>query len=363
MSWLADFRGKRCLITGHTGFKGSWLALWLCELGAEVHGVALPPATNPSLFNQLDLGTLISGDHRGDVRDARVLSDIMDRVEPDFVFHLAAQPLVRRSYAEPLETFSTNVMGTVHVLEALRSLRKECSVVLVTTDKCYENLETGQAYREEDALGGHDCYSASKAAAEIVAAAYRRSFFAAPSALIRVATARAGNVIGGGDWATDRIVPDCVRHLSRGEPIPVRNKHATRPWQHVLDPLCGYLSLALRLDSGNLIANQTFGLSSSAAFNFGPEPEDNRTVQELVDAILQSWPGSWVDRSDPAAVHEAGKLGLATGKAKSQLDWSPQWNFPRAIEVTISWYRQALDCREAEDFRRLTRKQIEEYMA
>lgn len=363
MSALANFRGKCCLITGHTGFKGSWLAFWLCELGAEVHGVALPPATDPALFHQLDLGALIAGDHRGDVRDAGVLGDIMDRVQPDFVFHLAAQPLVRQSYAEPLETFSTNVMGTVHVLEALRSLRKECSVVLVTTDKCYENLETGQAYREEDALGGHDCYSASKAAAEIVAAAYRRSFFAVPSALIRVATARAGNVIGGGDWAMDRIVPDCVRHLSRGEAISVRNKHATRPWQHVLEPLSGYLALSLHLASGNLLPSQKSREASSAAFNFGPEPEDNRTVEELVGALLNLWPGTWIDGSNPDAVHEAGKLGLATEKAKKQLNWSPRWNFARATEATVSWYRQSLACAHANDFRCLTRSQIEEYMA
>lgn len=363
MAWLDNFHGKRCLVTGHTGFKGSWLAYWLCELGAEVHGLALEPPTEPALFRQLDLGDLLATDQRGDVRDARLVSEAVTRAQPDFVFHLAAQPLVRRSYAQPVETFATNVMGTVHVLESLRNLGTACAAVIVTTDKCYENLETGQAYREDDALGGRDCYSASKAAAEIVSAAYRRSFFAEPSSPVRIATARAGNVIGGGDWAADRIVPDCIRHLSRGEAIPVRNKNATRPWQHVLEPLSGYLALASHLFDEHSHIWQENSETSSAAFNFGPEPGDNRTVQDLVENILSDWPGIWIDRSDPSAVHEASKLELATDKAKKQLDWSPRWNFDRAVGETVAWYRQSLEFREPDDFRRLTRKQIEQYMA
>ena len=270
MTKLDNFRNRRCLVTGHTGFKGAWLAFWLSELGAEVHGLALEPSTDPALFNELNLGTLLASHRTGDVRNPDAVADVVSRVRPDFVFHLAAQPLVRHSYAQPVETFETNVMGTVHLLEALRRLSKPCSVVVVTTDKCYENLETGQAYREDDALGGHDCYSASKAAAEIVSAAYRRSFFSAPDSAIRIATARAGNVIGGGDWAADRIVPDCIRYLSRGQSIPVRNKNATRPWQHVLEPLSGYLALAAHLSCAPSFPARSPAVASASAFNFGP---------------------------------------------------------------------------------------------
>jgi CDP-glucose 4,6-dehydratase len=363
MNCFAELRGKRCLVTGHTGFKGSWLSFWLCELGAQVHGLALEPATEPALFRQLDLTGMLAGDRRGDVRDSELVTDVVAQIQPDFVFHLAAQPLVRQSYAEPVETFATNVMGTVHVLEALRGLGRKCSVVVVTTDKCYENLESGQAYREDDALGGHDCYSASKASAEIVAAAYRRSFFSGSSELIRIATARAGNVIGGGDWATNRIVPDCMRHLLRGEAIPVRNRYATRPWQHVLEPLSGYLSLALHLASRTSLSPDVSLSPSATAFNFGPEPEDNRTVQELVDAILGLWPGSQTDASEPDPLHEAKKLNLATNKAKEQLRWAPRWNFARAVESTVEWYKQSAVCRNAGNFRCLTRRQIREYSA
>jgi CDP-glucose 4,6-dehydratase len=363
MNPFVSFQGKRCLITGHTGFKGSWLGFWLCELGAEVHGLALESAATPALFDQLDLSGILASHTLGDVRDAELVARVVKEQQPDFIFHLAAQPLVRLSYAEPLQTFATNVMGTVHLLEAARSLSKPCTAVIVTTDKCYENLEIDHAYREEDTLGGRDCYSASKAAAELVCAAYRRSFFADPSHGVKIATARAGNVIGGGDWALDRIVPDCVRHLLRGEAVPVRNRHAIRPWQHVLEPLGGYLTLALQLSEREAFPARDAAGLSSAAYNFGPDARSNRTVQELVEAVLAVWPGSWIDCTEPEAVHEAGKLGLSTKKAGAHLGWRPRWNFEQAVQSTVSWYRESQKCRYAEDFRLLTRSQIAAYMA
>ena len=253
------YRDKVVWLSGHTGFKGAWLATWLLRLGARVHGFSLP-ADELSLFNQLGLESRL-GHEIGDVRDIEAVKESITRVRPDFVFHLAAQALVRRSYEEPLLTYATNIMGTAHVLEALCLLNKPCAAVFVTTDKCYENRETDHAYVEEDHLGGYDPYSSSKAAAEIVISAYRRSFFG--KSPVRIASARAGNVIGGGDWALDRIVPDCIRHLQKGEPIPIRNPGATRPWQHVLEPLSGYLWLAAELWRGNTEA--------ATAFNFGPK--------------------------------------------------------------------------------------------
>ncbi|MFM6172291.1 MAG: CDP-glucose 4,6-dehydratase, partial [Sphaerospermopsis kisseleviana] len=262
------------LVTGHTGFKGSWLSEWLLLLGAEVHGLALAPDTDPSLFCQLGLANRIN--HMvADIRDPAAVRAAFAAARPRVVFHLAAQPLVRRSYQQPEQTFATNVMGTTHVLEGVRTCDHPCVAVVVTSDKCYENLETGRDYREGDALGGHDCYSASKAAAEIVTSAYRRSFFINDPNK-RIASARAGNVIGGGDWAEDRIVPDCIRHLQRGEPILVRNPHATRPWQHVLEPLAGYLELASRLLRGPIQSDGDPRAAAYAAFNFGPGAESER---------------------------------------------------------------------------------------
>ncbi len=297
------YGGKRVLLTGHTGFKGAWLAEWLLALGAEVTGFALLPPTEPALFDQLGLSARLR--HVvGDVRDLAAVRRVVEETKPDFVFHLAAQPLVRLSYDQPVETYATNVMGTVNVLEAVRLAARPCTVVAVTTDKCYENKEWVHSYREEDPMGGHDPYSSSKGAAELVIAAYRRSFFctqsSAPSAQlppIRLASVRAGNVIGGGDWALDRIVPDCIRSLQRGEPVPVRNKIATRPWQHVLEPLSGYLWLGACLANPPLSA---FGSQPSApssqlasAFNFGPALSSNRTVAELVQEVIKQWPGRW----------------------------------------------------------------------
>ncbi|MCX6952807.1 MAG: CDP-glucose 4,6-dehydratase, partial [Verrucomicrobia bacterium] len=251
MAFSDNYRGKRVLVTGHTGFKGSWLCEWLLALGADVTGFALDPNTTPALFNQLVLANRLK-DVRGDVRDLAAVGAVVQRTQPDFIFHLAAQPLVRLSYDQPVETYATNVMGTVHVLEAARQLKSRCTVVAITTDKCYENREWVHSYREEDPMGGYDPYSSSKGAAELVVAAYRRSYFSSPGSLVRLASARAGNVIGGGDWALDRIVPDCIRALQDGRAIPVRNRVATRPWQHVLEPLSGYLWLGAKLAAGEV---------------------------------------------------------------------------------------------------------------
>jgi CDP-glucose 4,6-dehydratase len=327
------FRGKRVLVTGHTGFKGAWLSEWLLNLGAKVAGYGLQPSTKPSLFAQLDLSSRLM--HVvGDIRDLSALCKFVNDFRPEFVFHLAAQPLVRKSYLSPVETYDTNVRGTVHLLEAIRMTSSPCVVVAVTSDKCYENREWVHSYREEDALGGYDPYSSSKAAAELVIAAYRRSFFSGPDTVIRLASARAGNVIGGGDWAEDRIVPDCIRFLQQKSAIEVRSPGATRPWQHVLEPTSGYLWLA-----ASLFQNDAVQLRS--AFNFGPSLESNRTVKDLVEAILRHWPGKWVDRSDLRALHEAGQLNLAADKAFHILRWKALWPFEQAVEKAVSWYQSA----------------------
>ncbi len=382
-SQLGTFKGKRVLVTGHTGFKGSWLCEWLLSLGAEITGFALPPATRPALFDQLDLASRIR--HMiGDIRDPDAVKNVVLQTQPDFVFHLAAQPLVRLSYREPVETWQTNVMGTINVLEALRQFNIQqttndlqpkttpCVAVMVTTDKVYENREWTYGYREEDPLGGYDPYSSSKGAAEIAIASWRRSFFQSPTTTNQqlatnseqrktsnlqpttlIASARAGNVIGGGDWAEDRIVPDAMRALATGVEIPVRNKHSTRPWQHVLEPLSGYLSLAAALATNN---EPLPALCS--AFNFGPALDSNRPVEALVTEILQHWPGRWEDRSDPHAPHEAGKLNLTTDKAFHLLGWQPKWRFSTTIEKTAVWYRAVFDGADAVH---LTQQQISEY--
>ncbi len=345
------YDGKTVLVTGHTGFKGAWLCEWLLMLGARVVGIALPPNTEPALFDQLGLADRLEH-HILDISDRDALAQRVLATEPDVVFHLAAQPLVRLSYAEPVETYATNVMGTVHLLDALRQLEpryqasnRVCATVFITTDKCYENREWLSAYREDDALGGYDPYSSSKAAAELVIAAYRRSYFnpsrtgEPPS--IGIASARAGNVIGGGDWAQDRIVPDCIRHLQRGEPIPVRNPAATRPWQHVLEPLAGYLQLAARQHQALQARDRTALEQTCTAYNFGPALMANQPVSALVEQILTLWPGRWADQSDATAPHEAGRLNLAWDKAFHQLGWKPRWGFAETVERTTLWYRQA----------------------
>jgi len=333
------FNGRKVLVTGHTGFKGAWLSEWLLGLGAKVYGVSLNPPTSPSLYDQLNLKSRLVDDARIDLADLGALVDKMKSVKPDFVLHLAAQPLVRLSYQVPVETFKTNVLGSIHLLEAVRQAGMKCSVVMVTTDKCYENQEWLHGYRETDRLGGHDPYSASKAAAEIAVASYRSSFFSEKNAVVRVATCRAGNVIGGGDWAMDRIIPDCIRSLQAGLPVAIRNKTSTRPWQHVLEPLSGYLWVAALLDQPELLPGLT-SKELTGAFNFGPELSSNKTVLELVEAVFKDWPGTWDDKTDPQAVHEAGKLNLSTDKAFHLLNWKPVWDFNQTVHETTSWYKK-----------------------
>lgn len=354
------YEGKKVLLTGHTGFKGSWMAEWLLSLGAEVTGVSLEPNTDPAIFDQLGLRERLEH-HIFDIRNCAMVEGLVLDVQPDVVFHLAAQPLVRYSYDHPLETFETNVMGTAHVLDALRQLEKPCHAVVVTTDKCYENMEVDRPYREDDPMGGYDPYSASKGAAELVASSYRRSFFDPAkyghSHQVAVASARAGNVIGGGDWALDRIVPDCMRTLSRNEAIPVRNPQATRPWQHVLEPVGGYMRLAACLAEAETVEERS---KLCSGFNFGPDPEANRPVRDLVGQVLSNWPGEWEDQSDPNAVHEAGLLNLAIDKAERLLGWTPVWDFETAVARTVEWYRAVFD--DPARARELTLHQIAEYM-
>ena len=350
------FTNKVVWMSGHTGFKGSWLAEWLLAIGAKVHGFSLCPPTDPALFDQLELARLLEHE-TGDVRDLEQVRRSIQAVQPDFVFHLAAQSLVRQSYARPVETYAVNVQGTIHVLEALRELKHSCAAVFVTTDKCYENREWSYGYREDDALGGFDPYSSSKAAAELAIQAYRRSFF--QDHPVRIASARAGNVIGGGDWATDRIVPDCIRSLEHNCAIGVRHPEATRPWQHVLEPLSGYLWLAaVMAGCGKKHLN---GYQPCTAFNFGPGPEANRSVAELVSELLKHWPGSWEDISNPAAVHEAALLHLCADKARQQLRWAPVLDFAQAVALTADWYRHAQQSQGSATLRELTRSQINSY--
>ena len=334
------WKDKRVLVTGHTGFKGSWLCLWLNDMGAQVTGVGLEPSTNQTLFTQLNLAKKIHEHHIADIREINELREIVKEAEPEVVFHLAAQPLVRESYKDPLGTWSVNVQGSLNVLDSLKKLRHFCAVVMVTTDKVYENNEWVYGYRENDRLGGHDPYSASKAAAELAIASWRHSFCgykAHQTPYLAIATARAGNVIGGGDWAKDRILPDAVRALTSSEPIKVRNPSATRPWQHVLEPLGGYLSLAEALKSN---INQNINNSPiCSAFNFGPESEANQSVKQLIEECLLHWHGTWIDQSDPMEPHESIKLHLQIDKAKYLLGWRPIWDFKETVRLTISWYK------------------------
>jgi CDP-glucose 4,6-dehydratase len=327
------YHGRRVLITGHTGFKGGWLALWLKHLGALVHGVSLPPPTNPNLHETLHRFAF-DGETICDIRDLAATQTAIAQAAPDLLFHLAAQPLVRRSYTEPLETLTTNTLGTAHVLEAVRRLRLPCAVVVITTDKCYENRGAGRAYQEDDPLGGHDLYSTSKAAAELVVAGWRRSFFSIDEGLGPVASARAGNVLGGGDYGVDRLVPDCMRALLAGRPIEIRNPTATRPWQHVLDCLSGYLTLGAQLAQ----AGRQSPLAS--AFNFGPGAVVNPPVATLVEEILRHWPGRWQPATAADAPHEAQTLSLAIDKAHSLLGWTPVWGLTETVQATVTWYRE-----------------------
>jgi CDP-glucose 4,6-dehydratase len=344
------FRGRRVLVTGHTGFKGSWLALWLHQMGAQVMGYALPPERADDHFNLLGLEKLI--DHVvGDIRDAESVNRAFERFRPEIVFHLAAQPLVRYSYAEPKLTFDTNVAGSVNILEAVRACPSIKALVYVTSDKCYRNNEWIWGYRENDELGGHDPYSASKAAAELVFSSYQDSFFhARPD--FGAATVRAGNVIGGGDWALDRIVPDAIRALKAGSPILLRNPGSTRPWQHVLEPLSGYLMIAASL----LKEPKRF----AGAWNFGPRSESIRTVRDLAEAAAAQWGDGKVEVAPQAnAPHEAGLLHLNCDKAHQLLGWHPLWDFGRTVAETVQWYRAVTAGAPALE---VSSKQIQSYM-
>ena len=344
-----SFRGRRVFVTGHTGFKGSWLLLWLRKLGADVTGYSLA-ALPGSMYEQLALDSACES-IEADVRDLDALSAAIERVQPDVLFHMAAQALVLPSYDDPLGTLQTNVMGTANVLEAVRRAGRPCSVVIVTSDKCYENREWVFAYRETDPLGGHDPYAASKAAAELVTSSYRSSFFAA-SDTIRVASARAGNVIGGGDIAEGRIVPDCIRALSRSESIGVHNPRSIRPWQHVLEPLSGYLLLASKLLAGESVRE---------AWNFAPDVQSTRTVEDLVRAVIAAWgSGDWVSASREQP-HETRTLRIAIDKASALLGWLPRWSFEEAVNRTVAWYRAAHDGGSADAMRAFSEAQIEAY--
>jgi CDP-glucose 4,6-dehydratase len=333
---LEHYRGKRVFVTGHTGFKGSWLSLLLAKSGAMLKGYALTPDETQRLFTDLEpsLGMVSV---LADIRDTGRLQRELLEFAPDFVFHLAAQPLVRYSYLHPAETFDVNVMGTVNLLEAVRKLNRKCTVVVITTDKVYENNEAGLPFGEADPLGGHDPYSSSKACAEIVVQSYRKSFFPSSAYLAHgkgIATARAGNVIGGGDWSTDRIFPDLVRSMEAGKELVVRNPDAIRPWQHVLDPLTGYLRLAMLLEQDPA--------RYEGCYNFGPQPDDTLTVEELVQAALKHWgSGSYQKPNASDAFHEANSLRLDISHALNHLHWNPKWDARTAVERTVRWYKSA----------------------
>ncbi len=350
----AFWSGKTVLLTGHTGFKGSWLSLWLQTMGAEVTGYALQPPTNPSLF---EVAHVAQGMNSiiGDIRDGAALAKAMREAAPDIVIHMAAQPLVRRSYLDPVETYSTNVMGTVHLLEAVRQTQSVHAVVNVTSDKCYENKEWVWGYREGEPMGGFDPYSNSKGCAELVTSAYRNSFFNPLKYCehhVALASGRAGNVIGGGDWAEDRLIPDILRAISAGCPVIIRNPHAIRPWQHVLEPLSGYLQLAQKLYED--------GVAFAEGWNFGPNDEDAQPVQWIVEQLTQQWSegASWqLDQADHP--HEARYLKLDCSKAKMRLDWQPRWNLTHTLEMIIAWQRAYMT---KEDMKVKTLEQIGAYM-
>jgi CDP-glucose 4,6-dehydratase len=345
------WRDQPVLVTGHTGFKAGWLATWLGRLGARVTGYGLAPDTTPSFFERCGVAARLTS-HLADIRDAAALGEALTAARPRVVFHLAAQSLVRRSYREPVPTFATNVLGTAHLLEAARRVPSVEAVVVVTSDKCYEpRAGDGPAFREDDPLGGHDPYSASKAGAELVAAAYRRSFFAAGGP--RVATARAGNVIGGGDWAEDRLLPDAMRALDRGEPVRVRNPAAVRPWQHVLEPLGGYLMLAERLCAADDV---------TGAWNFGPRDEDAVPVATLMELVLGFCNGGrWEAAPEPGGPHEAPALRLDATHARARLGWRPALTLKEAAELTVAWYRAAAAGAQADALHALSVEQIRHY--
>ena len=348
------FKGKKVLITGNTGFKGSWLSIWLHKLGAEVHAVSVDVPTEPSNFRELNLESRINHTFL-DIREFNAISDLISAVKPDFIFHLAAQSIVSTSYKDPLRTIGTNILGTSHVLESLRLLNHECVAVIITSDKCYDNVEWVWGYKETDRLGGKDIYSGSKGGAELVFNSYYHSFFRNENSNVKLATARAGNVIGGGDWAQDRIVPDCVRSWSKGEAVTIRNPYATRPWQHVLEPLSGYLTLALTLHEGKI--------GNGESFNFGPPSEQNVNVQKLIEDLSKHW--NFNNKNDSFSIvktdsfHEAGLLKLNCDKALFHLNWKPVLNYEQLITFVGKWYYKYY--KGQTDMFDYTIRQIEEY--
>lgn len=351
-----SFAGRSVLVTGHTGFKGSWLCLWLHQLGARVSGYALEPPTEPNHFTIAGIEDLLERHYQADIRDEATLRQALEECQPDLILHLAAQSIVRRGYRLPRETFDVNVMGTVSVLECVRKLGRPCAVLMVTSDKCYDNREQVWGYRECDPMGEHDPYGASKGAAELTIRCYRESYFP-PSRIaehgVRLASGRAGNVIGGGDFTPDALVVDVVTALSRGEPARLRNPHALRPWQHVLQALSGYLTLAARLLESD-------DPRYCDGWNFGPLPGNEIPVREVTELLIRQWgEGSWIDASDPAAPHESCILRLAIDKALWQLDWRPRWNIQTTLEHTANWYRAYFQ--GGADMAELGRRQIRAY--
>ena len=327
------WNGKRVFLTGHTGFKGGWLSLWLTSMGAKVTGYALAPNTRPNFFQVANVESNLEKSHIADIRDLEKLQKAMAEAKPEIVIHMAAQPLVRYSYVNPVETYATNVMGTVHVLESIRSLDSVRAAVVVTTDKCYENKEWAWGYRENEPMGGYDPYSNSKGCAELVTSAYRQSYFSPEKYSqhhVAIASARAGNVIGGGDWSEDRLIPDAIKAFEANQPLMIRNPLATRPWQHVLEPLSGYIVLAQALYEQ--------GADFDGGWNFGPRDEDARPVQEVIDLLIQKWgtPASWQQEAE-VQPHEAHALKLDISKARQYLDWVPKWNLDTAIEKISLW--------------------------
>ena len=348
---LKIYKNKKVFITGHTGFKGSWLSLWLKKLGANVCGYSLEPDTKPSMFATLDIKNRLDKSITGNILDKDLLEKTINEFKPDIVFHLAAQPLVRRSYKEPFLTYNTNVIGTLNVLEAAKKCESVTAFVNITTDKCYENKNQNEGYRETDALGGYDMYSSSKACAEILSSSFRRSFLNENGYLL--ATARAGNVIGGGDWAEDRLIPDCIRSIKNGKKIEIRNPYATRPWQHVLEPLSGYLLLGSKL----LENKQEY----ASSFNFGPEEESVHSVYDVVNKVIQSYKKGEVVVNRKDNLHEANLLSLNIDKAKEVLGWYPAYNYKKAIEETVNWYKKFYE--NNQDMYKYSISQIEEYEA
>jgi CDP-glucose 4,6-dehydratase len=342
------WNGKRVFVTGHTGFKGSWLSLWLQALGAKVYGYALDAPTDPGLFGVARIAEGMAGNTIADIRNADVFTAALQAARPEVVFHLAAQSLVRYSYTAPVETYAVNVMGTVNLLEAVRATPGVRAVVNITTDKCYENREWVWGYREDEALGGYDPYSSSKACSELVTAAYRRSFLDAAG--LALASARAGNVIGGGDWAADRLLPDFLRALDAGITLQIRSPNAIRPWQHVLEPLSGYLILAERLFSDRKVFSESW--------NFGPSDDDARTVRWIVEQLVNATPGAAWACTDAPQPHEAGYLKLDSSKARTRLGWQPHWRLATALAKTLEWHNA---WRSGKDMRAITLAQIDEY--